>query len=63
MASDKTELRRVHPEFPLDMGIGLQRGLVMLDPVCTKTTLEEIDNPAAFELTRLHFQQIVRQRK
>src|ERR1700750_3141860 len=63
VASDKTKLRRVDPEFPLNISIGLPRGLVMLDAICTKTTLEEIDDPAPFELTRLHLRQIVRQRE
>jgi hypothetical protein len=53
MTSDKTELRRVNPEFPLEIGIGLPRGLVMLNAVCTKTMLEEIDNLAVFELTSI----------
>ena len=61
MASDKTELRRLNPEFPLNIGVGLRRGLVMLDAVRTETPLEEIDNPTVFELTRLHLRQIVGQ--
>jgi hypothetical protein len=35
----------------------------MLNAVCAKAALEEIDNSAAFELTRLHLRQIVRQRE
>ena len=63
MASDKTELRRLDSEFPLNIGISLRRGLVMINFVCTETPLEEIDNPTVFELTRLHLQQIVCQRE
>jgi hypothetical protein len=59
MASDKTKLRRLNPEFPRNVAVGLRRGLVMLNAVCTETPLEEIDNPTVFELTRLHLQQIV----
>src|SRR4029450_4733253 len=63
MASDKTELRPLHSEFPLNIGISLRRRLVMINAVCTETPLEEIDNSTVFELTRLHLQQIVCQRE
>jgi hypothetical protein len=35
----------------------------MLDAIGTKATLEQIGDPCVFELTRLHFEQIVCQRK
>src|SRR5271154_6519653 len=63
MASDKTELGRLDSELPRDIAIGLRRGLVVLDAVRAETPLEEIDNPAVFELTRLHLRQIVGQRE
>ena len=63
VASDKTHLRRLNPEFPPNIGVGLLRGLVMPNAVRTETPLEEIDNPTVFELTCLHLRQIVCQRE
>ena len=61
MARDKTELPRLNPKRPLDVGVGMARRLMMLHAVRTEALFEKIDNAAMLELTRLDFEQVVRE--
>ena len=59
VAGDHTELGRCNPEPLLDIGVGLPRRLVMLRAVRAEAPFEQIDDAAVFELSGLHFKQIV----
>ncbi len=59
MASDETQLRRLYPQLPLDIGVSLTRRLVVLDAVHAEAPIEKIDNAAVFKLTCLNLSQVV----
>ena len=63
MARDQTELRGLGSEFFLDVVVGLGRRLMVLRAIGAEPSLEEVDDAAMRELTRLNLEQIVRKRE
>jgi hypothetical protein len=58
VTGDHERIRRLRVQLARDIGIGLGRWLVTLDPVSAETTLEEIDGAAALQLLAETLQEI-----